>query len=144
MEMWIAKVRGDKHENHPLNDTPMRNRGRTSGDSSSKIIAPRVSTWMVFAVGSDGPAAAMMCGSASNSRPSQSSPGADAGSSSTRRRASSDAHPVVRVFRCEVLSFFETPLYRSSMSTNYGELWYLRARTLRRIGAECRMRVVRR
>ena len=34
--------------------------GRTSGDSSSSIIAPRVSTWMVFAVGSDGPAVAVI------------------------------------------------------------------------------------
>jgi hypothetical protein len=27
----------------------------TSGDSSDKMTAPRVSTWMTFAVGSDGP-----------------------------------------------------------------------------------------
>ena len=59
--MWIAKGQRDTHENPPLNDTPMRNRRRTSGDSSSSIIAPRVSTWMVFAVGNDGPATAMIC-----------------------------------------------------------------------------------
>ena len=32
-----------------------RTEARTSGDSSSKMTAPRVSTWMVFAVGNEGP-----------------------------------------------------------------------------------------
>ena len=59
----VYRSRGRKHENKRGQRTHKghgRAGGRTSGDSSSRIIAPRVSTWMVFAVGSDGPAVAVI------------------------------------------------------------------------------------